>query len=145
MATTTFLSNATVNITQGATTVDISDQVKSATITVGYDSLETTAMGDTGRKYTQGLQSVSVTLECYLSYGGSGATSEIETLCAAMVGQGDTTLVISPSGTTESATNPEYTITNAMLASFTPIASAVGELAMVTLQFDGGTWARDIT
>lgn len=145
MATTTFLSNATVNITQGANTVDISDQVKSATITVGYDSLETTAMGDTGRKYTQGLQSVSVTLECYLSYGGSGATSEIETLCADMVGQGDTTLVISPSGTTESATNPEYTITNAMLASFTPIASVVGELAMVTLQFDGGTWARDIT
>lgn len=145
MATTTFLSNATVNITQGANTVDISDQVKSATITVGYDSLEATAMGDTGRKYTQGLQSVSVTLECYLSYGGSGATSEIETLCAAMVGQGNTTLIISPSGTTESATNPEYTITNAMLASFTPIASTVGELAMVTLQFDGGTWARDIT
>lgn len=145
MATTTFLSNATVNITQGATTVDISDQVKSATITVGYDSLECTAMGDTGRKYTQGLQSVSVSLECYLSYGGSGSTSEIETLCAAMVGQGNTTLIISPSGTTESATNPEYTITNAMLASFTPIASTVGELAMVTLQFDGGTWARDIT
>lgn len=145
MATTTFLSNATVSITQGATTVDISDQVKSATITIGYDSLETTAMGDTGRKYTQGLQSVSVSLECYLSYGGSGATSEIETICAAMVGQGSTTLVISPSGTTESATNPEYTITNTMLASFTPIASTVGELAMVTLQFDGGTWARDIT
>lgn len=145
MATTTFLSNATVNITQGATTVDISDQVKSATITVGYDSLESTAMNDSGRRYVQGLQSVSVSLECYLSYGGSGATSEIETICAAMVGQGNTTLVISPSGTTESATNPEYTITNTMLASFTPIASTVGELAMVTLQFDGGTWARDIT
>jgi hypothetical protein len=145
MATTTFLSNATVNITQGATTVDVSDQVRSATITVGYDSLEATSMGDTGRKYVQGLQSVSVSLECYLSYGGSGATSEIETLCSAMVGQGSTTLIISPSGTTESATNPEYTITNAMLATFTPIASTVGELAMVTLDFVGGTWARDIT
>lgn len=145
MATTTFLSNATVNITQGATTYDVSDQCRSVTLTVGYDSLESTAMGDTGRRYVQGLQSVSVSLECYLSYGGSGATSEIETMCAALVGQGNTTLVISPSGTTESASNPEYTITNAMLASFTPIASTVGELAMITLDFQGGTFARDIT
>lgn len=145
MATTTFLSNATVNITQGATTYDVSDQVRSATVSVGYDSLEATAMGDTGRKFVQGLQSVSVSLECYLSYGGSGATSEIETMCAALVGQGNTTLVISPSGTTESASNPEYTITNAMLASFSPVASTVGELAMLTLEFVGGTWARDIT
>ncbi len=100
MATTTFLSNATVNITQGATTYDVSDQVRSATLSVGYDSLEATAMGDTGRRFVQGLQSVSVSLECYLSYGGSGATSEIETMCAALVGQGSTNLVISPSGTT---------------------------------------------
>jgi hypothetical protein len=102
-------------------------------------------MGDTGRKYVQGLQAVSVSIECYLSYGGSGATSEIETMCSALVGQGNTGLVISPSGTTESATNPEYTITNAMLASFSPIASTVGELAMITLEFVGGTFARDIT
>jgi hypothetical protein len=145
MATTTFLSNATVNISQGATTYDISDQVRSVTLTVGYDSLEATSMGDTGRKYVQGLQAVSVSIECYLSYGGSGATSEIETMCSALVGQGNTGLVISPSGTTESPTNPEYTITNALLASFSPIASTVGELAMITLEFVGGTFARDIT
>ena len=46
MATTTFLSNATVNITQGVTTTDISDQVRSCTVQVGYDMLESTAMGD---------------------------------------------------------------------------------------------------
>jgi hypothetical protein len=56
-----------------------------------------------------------------------------------------TTLVISPSGATESATNPEYTITNAMLENFTPINSTVGELATVTATFTGGTWVRDIT
>jgi hypothetical protein len=32
-----------------------------------------------------------------------------------------------------------------MLASFSPIASTVGELAMITLEFVGGTFARDIT
>lgn len=141
MATTTFLSNATVNITQGATSYDVSDQCTALTLTIGQDELETTAFGDTGHKYVGGLQSVEVTMTLFLSYG----TGEIEPLLAAAVGQGTTTLVISPSGTTESASNPEYTITNAMLANAPVINSSVGELATVDLTFTGGTWSRDNT
>ena len=145
MATTTFLSNATINITQGATTYDLSDQANACTITIGVDSLESTAFGDTGHRFVGGLQTVDVSIDFFLSYGGSGATSEVETALAAMVGLGTTTLTISPSGTTETASNPEYVITNAMLANFTPINSTVGELATVTASFTGGTWVRDIT
>lgn len=141
MATTTFLSNATVNITQGATSYDVSDQCTALTLTIGQDELESTAFGDTGHKYVGGLQSVEVTMTLFLSYG----TGEIEPMLAAAVGQGSTTLVISPSGTTESASNPEYTITGAMLANAPVINSTVGELASVDLTFVGGTWARDIT
>ena len=141
MATTTFLSNATINITQGATTTDLSDQANAVTITVGQDSLEATAFGDTGHNFTGGLQSVDVSITFFLSYGAT----EVEAILASCVGTGTTTLVISPSGTTESATNPEYTITNCMLANFTPINSTVGELATVEATFTGGTWARDIT
>lgn len=139
MATTTFLSNATVNLTQGATTYDLSDQVQSVTLTVGNDALEATAMGDTGRKFVAGLQSVEVTMTLYLSYG----SSEVEDALQNCVGK-SSTLVISPSGTTESATNPEYTITNAYLENFTPINSTFGELATVDVTFTGGTFARDI-
>jgi hypothetical protein len=141
MPTATFLSNATVNITQGATTTDLSDQCRSVTVTVGVDPLESTAMGDTGHRFVSGLQSVEVTLEMYLSYGAS----EVEAILASCVGTGSTTLTISPSGTSESASNPEYVIANAMLENFTPIASTVGELAMVTATFTGGTWVRDVT
>jgi len=137
MATTTFLSNATVLI--GA--VDVSDQCRSVTLTVGYDSLETTAMGSNGRTYTKGLESVEVTLEMFNSYG----TGEIEATLFDVVGDGNTTLVISPSGSSESATNPEYTITNAMMSSFTPLISSVGDLSVVNVTFTGGTFARDIT
>ena len=144
MATVTFLSNATINITQGATTYDLSAESNTCTVTVGTDALETTSFGDTGRTYTAGLQSVEVAITMFLAYGGSGATAEVETALAAMVGK-SSTLVISPSGTTESASNPEYTITGAFLQSFTPINSTVGELAMVDVTFTGGTWARDIT
>ena len=141
MATTTFLSNATINITQGVTSYDLSDQGNACTITIGQDSLESTAFGDTGHRFVGGLQSVEVSIDFFRSYG----TDEVEAALAAMVGQGTTTLVISPSGATESPTNPEYTITNAMLENFTPINSTVGELATVTATFTGGTWARDIT
>ena len=140
MATTTFLSNATINITQGATTTDLSDQANQCAITIGQDALEVTAFGDTGHKMVGGLQSVDVSITFFLSYGAS----EVEAILASCVGTGTTTLVISPSGTTESASNPEYTITNAMLANFTPVNSTVGEIATVTANFTGGTWARDI-
>lgn len=141
MATTTFLSNATVNITQGVTSYDVSDQCTAVTLTVGQEELDATTMGDTGRKMVGGLQSVEVTLSLFLSYG----SGEVEAMLADVVGKGTTTLVISPSGTTESATNPEYTITNAMLASAPVINSTVGELASVDLTFTSGTWARDVT
>jgi hypothetical protein len=141
MATSTFLSNATINITQGATTTDLSDQGNAVTITVGYDSLESTAFGDTGHRFTQGLQSVDVSIDFFLSYGAA----EVEAILASCLGTGTTILTISPSGQSETASNPEYVITNAMLANFTPINSTVGSLATVTAQFTGGTWARDIT
>lgn len=140
MATTTFLSNATCNITQGMTTYDVSDQLSSLSLTIGYEELDATAFGDTGRKMVGGLQSVEVSMTLFLSYG----SSEIEAMIADCVGKGTTTLVISPSGTTESATNPEYTITNCMLAAGPVINSTVGELATAELTWTGGTWARDI-
>jgi hypothetical protein len=142
--TTTFLSNATINITQGSTTTDLSDQANAVTIEVGFDALESTAFSSAtpvGRRFTQGLQMVNVTIEFFLSYGAA----EVEGILNSCVGTGTTTLVISPSGTTESATNPEYTIANCMLSSFTPINSTVGELATLTATFTGGTWVRDVT
>ena len=140
MATTTFLGNCTINLTQGATTTDLSDQANAVSLMIGQDSLESTAFGDTGHRFTGGLQNVEVSMTLFLSYGAA----EVEAILASCVGTGTTTLVISPSGTTEGPANPEYTITNCMLADFTPISSTVGELATVEAVFTGGTWARDI-
>jgi len=137
MAVTTFLSNATVAI--GA--VDVSDQCSAVMLTVGFDQLETTTMGAGGHTFTKGLQTVDVTLTMFNSYGAS----EIEATLYDICGDDAVTLTISPSGTTESATNPEYTITGAFLANFQPVASTVGELSVVNVTFTGGTWARDIT
>lgn len=138
MATTTYLSNPAVKI--GST--DLSDQCTAATLTVGFDELETTAFGDTGHKFTKGLQTVQVTLTLFASYD----TSEVEATLYDAVGDGTTTVVIAPNNTTTpSASNPIYTISNAMLSSFTPIAASVAELSQFEVTLTGGTWDRDIT
>ena len=143
MPTSTYLTNPTVNLspTTGGAAVDLTDQCRSATITLGVDSLESTAFGDTGHRFVPGLQTVSVELEMFLSYGAG----EVEATLFANLGTGTTQLVISPAGTSESATNPEYTIINMQLVDFTPITGSVGELSMITASFIGGTYARDIT
>jgi len=74
------------------------------------------------------------------SYGAG----EVEASLAALVGAGTTTLVIAPVSGSPSATNPVYTVSNAMLASFTPINSTVGELSTTEVTFTGGTYARAI-
>jgi hypothetical protein len=134
---TVYLSNPTVTI--GG--VDVTQNTSAASLEIGYDSLESTTFGDTGHRFVSGLQMVNVTLTMFMNYG----TGEIEATLFDQVGDGTTTLVISPAGTTESASNPEYTISNAMLSSFTPIVTTVGELSQVSVSYVGGTWVRDIT
>jgi hypothetical protein len=136
VATTTIaLKNAAVVINS---TVDLSDQVQSVTLTVGYDQLETTAMGANGRSYTKGLQSVDATMTLFNSYGAA----EVEASLEDIVGDDAVTLEIYPDGTSPGASNPQYTITGAFLTNFTPITGTVGDLSMVTVTFTGGTWAR---
>ena len=143
MPTSTYLTNPTVNLapTTGGVKVDLTDQCRSATITLGVDSLESTAFGDTGHRFVPGLQTVSVELEMYLSYG----TGEVEATLFANLGTGTTELTISPAGATEGTSNPEFTIINMQLVDYTPITGSVGELSMITASFIGGTYARDIT
>ena len=143
MATSTYLTNPTVNLapTTGGAKVDLTDQCRSATVTLGVDSLESTAFGDTGHRFVPGLMTVSVELEMFLSYGAG----EVEATLFANLGTGTTELTISPSGTSEGPSNPEYTIINMQLVDYSPITGAVGELSMITASFIGGTYTRDIT
>jgi hypothetical protein len=137
LATTVHLTSPVVTLNA----VDLTDQCSSATVTIGYDSLETTAFGASGRTYTKGLQAVEVTLTLFLSYGAS----EVEATLYAELGEGDTTLSINAATGAESASNPHFDFTNMMLASYTPINGGVGELSTVEVTLTGGTFARDIT
>ena len=139
MATTTYLTNPTVNLITPVS-VDLTDNCSSATLKLTIEALENTAFGSAGRTFTAGIQNNELTLTLFQSYGAG----EIEATLNSCFGV-ECSLTLSPSGLVESASNPEYTLSGTYLESVTPIAGSVGELSTVEAVFKGGTYVRDIT
>jgi len=137
MAATTYLSQP-ASITVGG--VELSDQCSAITLTLGQASLDKTAFGDGGSRMTGGLQTVEGTMTLYVDYGASS----VETTIHGEVGQGDTTIVVKKDSGAIAADNPEWTISNTMIADY-PVTYTVGELQVMEVSFSGGTWVRDIT
>ena len=108
MATSVYLSNPSVTINS----VDLTDQCTAATITYTAEALENTAFGSTARTYTAGLYNNSVTVTLYQSYAASETYATLSTLVGTT-----TTVIVKPATGAESATNPGFTLTGALLAS----------------------------
>jgi len=134
MATTTVLSQPALLIDS----VDYSDQCTSATVSLVFESLESTSFADGARKYTAGLGNHEVTCTLMLAYG----SAEVEENLEGLVGTNVDVVIYGTSSTTPGATNPEYTFTGMYLESITPINGALGELQTVDLTFTGGTYVR---
>lgn len=136
MATSTYLSNPVVTVNS----IDLSDQCTAATFTQRYDQLESTAFGDSARKYTSGLGNHEVTLSLFMSY----ATSETYASLKDLVGT-TTTIRVQPSAPPDSATNPGFILTGAFLAELPVINATMGELSTIDVTFVGGVYSVDTT
>ena len=139
MATSVYLSNPKVTINA----VDLQDQCTSATVNYVLEQLETTAFGDTARKYgastVTSLQNNSIEVELYQSY----AASETEATIFGLVGI-QTTLIVAPATGAASATNPTFTLTGCYLSAHTPINASLGELSTISLVFTGGVLTKAV-
>ena len=137
MAATTYLSQP-ASITIGG--VQLSDQCSAISFTLGQIPLTSTAFGDGGERMVGGLQTVDGTITLYADYGASS----VEATLAAEIGQGDTAIVVRKDAGAVAADNPEWTISDTMIANY-PVSYTVGELQVFEISFTGGTWVRDIT
>jgi hypothetical protein len=136
MATSTYLSNPSLTVNA----VDLSDQTTSATLTVKFDALESTAFGSGSRVYTAGLGDHELTVELFMSY----AASETYATLAALVGTA-TTVVMKPTSAAVSATNPSFTLTGTYLEALPVIDATLGELSSISLTFRGGVYTAATT
>ena len=135
MATSTLLSNPVVTVNS----VDLTDQCRSAELTVNWGELEATAFGDTSRKFVATLGDHTLTLELYMSY----AASETYATLKSLVGT-STTVIVKPTSAADSATNPGMTLTNTYLAEL-PHVFTLGELSVISVTFHGGVYSEDVT
>ena len=120
--------------------VDLSDYVVSLTLNYEKEQVEVTAMGSTARSYTGGLQANSLDI----TFNQDFAATKVAATLDALVGT-TTTVVVKPTSSAVSSTNPSYTITGAYLASTQPVAGSVGDLAQMSVTFTGGSLAKVAT
>lgn len=129
------LNDASITINS----VSLGNRANSVSINYEIDSLEATAFGSGGHIFVGGLQNNSVEIALMQDF----AAANVEATIYGLVGT-TTTLVIKPTSGATGATNPSYTISGTFLAAHTPVAGAVGELAMTTLSFSGGTIVKAV-
>ncbi len=129
------LTDASVTVNS----VDLSDYVTAVTLNYEKDSVEVTAMGATGHKFTGGLQNISLDV----TFNQDFAASQVAATLDALVGS-TTTVVVKPTSAAVGATNPSYTITDAFLAATQPVAGSVGDLATMSVSFTGGSLAKAV-
>ena len=134
MATTVVLNQATLVVDS----VDFSDQVQSISIMEQYEALESTAFGDTARKFVKGLGNHEISAPLFIAYG----TSEVEEKMNSLVGTNFDVVVTPTTSATPGTDNPEYTLTGCYLESITPVNGGVGELPTIDVVFRGGALTR---
>lgn len=127
------LSDASVTVNS----VDLSTYVTSVTLNYEKDSVEVTAMGNSGHIFTGGLQNIS----CDVTFNQDFAATKVAATLDALVGS-TTTVVVKATSAAVSATNPSYTISSAFLAGTQPVSGSVGDLASMSVSFTGGTLVK---
>lgn len=117
-----YLSNGVV-LTVNA--VDLSTLVSSVTINRSVDELEITSMGDSGHRYTAGLEASSITIDFF---NDSDASKTLQTLNSSSVFGKNVTVTAKQSSAATSAANPLYTMT-CLINNTQPINGGVGDLS----------------
>lgn len=132
MATATFVPRTSVLTVNS---VDLSDQVVSATMRYEVDALPADTIADSAHKFAQGLENNS----CSITFLASYATSEPWATLNALVGA-TTTITIKPATGAASATNPVHTLTGTFCPGFDVYSGSAGELMQIVFETQGGTY-----
>ena len=125
----TFLANGAV-VTVNA--VDLSTYVSSVTIGQSFDTLEVTAMGDSGHKQIAGLENSTISIDFMADFATSKVNQTINGATAGNGLVGSTTVVtVKPKAGATGADNPLYTMT--CLVTEWPQVYNVSELATISV------------
>ena len=109
--------------------VVLSDHVTSATINRVFEELEVTAMGDSSRKYTKGLETSTIALDFLSDTAASNVNATLQAAWGTTV-----TLTLKQTSAAVSATNPLFS-TTILVNNTTDINGAVGDISSQSITF----------
>jgi hypothetical protein len=131
------------DITVLVNAVDLTTYVTNVEVVKAVDSVESTAMSSTstnGHTFVGGIQNNTVTI----SFNQDFAATKVNATLTALVGV-QTTVVVRPTSAVVGATNPNFTLTGALMSEYRPVTGAVGDLATVgAITFNGGILTEPI-
>lgn len=127
-----------MSVTVGA--VDLSSFITSVTIETTVESVSTTAMSSAGlTSQIAGLKTNTVTLDFHQDF----AASSVEATIFPLIGTA-TTVVVKPAAGTTAVTNPQYSIADVLVTSWTPLNGGVGELSTASVTYPCGAITKTV-
>jgi len=106
---------------------NLSTNLNSVELALESDDLEVTAFGTTFRERIGGLKTGSLTLQFMQDFGAASVDATLFPLYNTLA-----TVVITPTSSTVSATNPSYTAV-CLINSYSPMASSIGDIATFSI------------
>jgi hypothetical protein len=106
---------------------NLSTNLNSVELALESDDLETTAFGTTFRERIGGLKSGSLTLQFMQDFAASSVDATLFPLYNTLA-----TVVITPTSSSVSASNPSYTAV-CLINSYSPMASSIGDIATFSI------------
>ena len=128
------LKNCFVNIGASSAPTNVTNHVRSVTITYSAELHDRTAMQSSARKRISGLKDGSVSIEFNQDFGSTLYDKTLYNLLGSTVNR----ILIRPNTSAADATNPRY-LGNVILGEYSPITGGVGDLSVnsVTFQMNG--------
>lgn len=121
------LTNAFVSINS----VNLSQFVKSVSISYKSEMQDDTAMGDTARSRIGSLKDYSLSIEFFQDYAAGAVDATLFSIVGSVV-----PIEVRGSSAAASATNPKYT-GSAILESYQPVGGSVGDNLMAPVSMSG--------
>ena len=112
--------------------VDLSDHVRSVTISTNRPEVDVTSMGASFQEFVAGIPDATITVEFYQDY----ATGEVWVTHDTLYNS-DTPfpIVIRPDSGAASATNPSFEMSALMMGDYSPLAGDVGSANMTSITY----------
>lgn len=110
--------------------VNLSNHVQSITVDMAAEDVDITAMGATSRAHLAGLRDDTVSVTFFQDF----AASNVDATLAPLITSTGFSVVVKPTSSSVSSTNPSYTATMIMLG-YQPLSGTVGDANTIELEF----------